>query len=118
MGVFMSIFLSQLLDATQASNLTAEIDPTGIEITGGYVSDLLSDVMGNVHENQLWITIMRHLNVIAVASLAGVPAVIFPKGLLPDDVVVAKAAEERVCLLSSPLPTFDIAGILYQMLHP
>ena len=30
------------------------------EITGGYVSDLLSDVMGNAQEGQLWITLQVH----------------------------------------------------------
>ena len=39
------------------------------EISGGYVSDLLSDVMGFATENQVWITLQTHQNVIAIASL-------------------------------------------------
>ena len=39
------------------------------EITGGYVSDLLSDVMGNAREGEVWITLQTHQNIIAVGSL-------------------------------------------------
>jgi hypothetical protein len=113
----MSISLSQYLGAIQATNLTPDVDIANLSIGGGYVSDLLSDVMGNVLNNQVWITIMRHLNVIAVASLAGVPAVVFPKNLRPEEPVIAKAIEEGVCLVSTPLSTFETAGILYHLLH-
>ena len=59
------------------------------EITGGYVSDLLSDVMGNAKEGQIWITLQTHQNIIAVASLKDISAVIIVKGLLPEaDTVV------------------------------
>ncbi|MDP8321985.1 MAG: hypothetical protein RAO94_06515, partial [Candidatus Stygibacter australis] len=87
-----------------------------IEINGGYVSDLLSDVMGNAREGQVWITIMRHLNVIAVASLTNMSAITFSKGYLPDDTVIAKADMEGIPLISSKLDTFNIAGILYKNL--
>ena len=39
------------------------------EVTGGYVSDLLSDVMGHTSEGELWITLQSHANVVAIASL-------------------------------------------------
>jgi hypothetical protein len=113
----MNIPLTRYIEAIQAENLTPGIDPSAIEIEGGYVSDLLSDVMGNVLEKQVWITIMRHLNVIAVASLSGVRAVVFPKGLHPDAAVIAKGAEENVLLLTTPLSTFETVGVLYHLLH-
>ena len=50
------------------------------EITGGYVSDLLSDVMGNAKEGQIWITLQTHQNIIAVASLKDLAAIIIVKG--------------------------------------
>ena len=86
------------------------------EITGGYVSDLLSDVMGNAGEGQAWITIMRHLNVVAVASLAGIGAIIFSNDILPDEAVIQKAEEESVPLVTTAKTSFECAGILYALL--
>jgi predicted transcriptional regulator len=88
-----------------------------VEIFNAYVSDLLSDVMGSVGENMAWITIMRHLNVVAVASLAGIPVVFFSKGIIPETPVIKKANEEGIHLVSSSLTTFDLAGILYKEIH-
>jgi hypothetical protein len=55
------------------------------EISGGYVSDLLSDVMGNAAENEVWITLQTHQNVMAIASLKDLAAVILVKGFEPDE---------------------------------
>ncbi|MCK4957157.1 MAG: hypothetical protein KAS49_05935 [Candidatus Cloacimonetes bacterium] len=88
-----------------------------VEVENGYASDLLSDVMGSAGENMAWITIMRHLNVVAVASLAGIPIVVFSKGIIPDEVVISKANEEGIHMISSSLDTFELAGILYKQIH-
>lgn len=108
--------LKDYLNAIQGSLLTPDSD-LETEINGGYVSDLLSDVMGNAEEGQMWITIMRHLNVIAVASLANVCAITFPKGYLPEEPVIKKAQQVGIPLISSKLNTFEVAGILYKNLH-
>jgi predicted transcriptional regulator len=107
--------LKEFLEIIEGKLLTKE-NIMDIEINGGYVSDLLSDVMGNAQEGQVWITIMRHLNVVAVASLTNVPAITFSKGYMPDAAVIAKADQEGITLISSNLNTFDIAGILYKHL--
>lgn len=87
-----------------------------VQISGGYVSDLLSDVMGGAKENEVWITIMRHLNVVAVASLASIPAIIFSKGIVPENVVIEKAESEKIILISSDLSTFELTGKLYKFM--
>lgn len=109
--------LADYLKNIDCTVLTPEVKPETIEVEGGYVSDLLSDVMGAAGTKQAWITIMRHLNVVAVASLAGINAVIFAKGIKPDQTVIDKATAEGVCLVSSPETTFDLAGKLYKLLN-
>ena len=65
-----------------AAELTAVALPDGErEINGVYVGDLLSWVMGRAEEDQLWVTIMTNSNVIAVASLVNVSAVILAEGV-------------------------------------
>ncbi len=86
-------------------------------VKGGYVSDLLSDVMGNASEGEAWITLQSHMNVIAIASLKDLPCVIFVKGIVPPPEVVDKANEEGIALLGSTGQTFNLAGKIYQLLE-
>jgi hypothetical protein len=69
-----------------------------LDITGVYVGDLLSWVMGRAEEGNLWLTIMTNLNVIAVASLVGTAGVILCEGCVPDDEVLSVAREKGVNL--------------------
>jgi predicted transcriptional regulator len=86
-------------------------------VTGGYTSDLLSDVMGFVQDGNVWITLQTHKNVMAIASLREVSAVILVKGFQPDADMLEKANEEGIPVLSTNLQTFEISGQLYQLLH-
>lgn len=110
------ITLHDYLQKIGGTNLTPGLDSTAVEISGGYVCDMLSDVMGSARPGQAWITIMKHLNAVAVASMAGIPAIIMAKGFVPDAPVIAKATEEGICLISSDMDTFSLAGILYKLL--
>ena len=64
----------QMIDEMQLTPLTCP-DPERV-VTGGYVGDLLSWVMGRARSGQAWITIMPNINTVAVASLADVACVI------------------------------------------
>lgn len=77
------------------------------ELTGGYTSDLLSDVMANLKEGQVLITIQAHKNTIAVASLSGAAAVVFCHGRAAAGDVVDAAAAEGIALFSTPDNQFD-----------
>jgi hypothetical protein len=112
----MPITLKQYLEHINAEIITPSVDAASITITDGYVSDMLSDVMGTAKENQVWITIMKHMNTVAVASMTGIPCVLFAKDTRPDASVVEKAIQEDICLAVSDKQVFDLAGILYQML--
>lgn len=51
------------------------------EISGVYIGDLLSWVMGRAKAGDAWITIMSNINIVAVASLADVACIISPREL-------------------------------------
>ena len=112
------INLSDYVTAIKGINCTSALSLEGVKITGAYVCDMLSDVMGSAKPGQVWITIMKHLNIIAVASMTGIPAIIFAKGNEPDTAVIEKAIEEGIILISSKLLTFELAGKLYKLLNP
>jgi predicted transcriptional regulator len=86
------------------------------EATGGYVSDLLSDVIGNAKEGQIWITLQTHQNIIAVASLKDISAVIIVKGAVPEADTIEKSNTENIPVLITDLDTFNITGRLFELL--
>ena len=87
------------------------------EVTGGYASDLLSDVMGHAREGQVWITLQTHKNVMAIASLKDLAAVILVKGNEPDEDAARQSNEEGVPILGTTRQTFEMAGELYEALR-
>lgn len=87
------------------------------DCAGGYVSDLLSDVMGHAQEAQIWLTIQTHVNVVAVALLLNLSAILFTAGSTPGRETVEKAKEEGIVLLGTDLSTFEAGGRLYLLLR-
>ena len=79
------------------------------EVNGAYVGDLLSWVMGKVEADNVWITIMSNINVIAVASLSDVSCVLLAENITLDDEVLKTAKEKGINVLSTSLSAYDTA---------
>lgn len=79
------------------------------EITGAYVGDLLSWVMGKANAGEVWITIMSNLNVLAVATLTDVSCIVLAEGVTLDQDVLAAAREKGINVLSTPLSAYEAA---------
>lgn len=84
-------------------------------IGGGYASDLLSCVIARAKEGHIWVTLQAHINIIAVASLVGLAAVVITEGAQPDEATIAKAREEGINLLATTETTFTIVGKLAKL---
>jgi hypothetical protein len=83
------------------------------ELSGGYTSDLLSDVMGNAAEGNVLVTIQAHKNTVAVASLVGIAAIVICNNRsLPEDMVEA-AASEGIAILQTGASQFEVSGRLW-----
>ena len=91
---------------------TGALDET---VSGGYVSDLLSHVMGQAKAGQIWVTMQGHQNIIAVASLVGLVAVIVAGGVEPEEQTVVKARDQEVVLCKTNLSTYEVVGRLYNL---
>ena len=85
-----------------------------VEITGGYASDLLSDVMGFAKEGEVWITLQTHKNVIAIASLKELAAVVLVKNFQPDEDMLQQAIREEIPVLGTTEETFETVGKIYE----
>jgi hypothetical protein len=86
------------------------------EVRGGYVGDLLSDVMANSKEGDIWITRQIHQNIVAVASLKDHAGIILIQGCEPAEDTIQKAEKENIPLLVSELPAFEVIGKVYNLI--
>ena len=77
-------------------------------VTGGYAGDLLSRAMSHVEAENLWITIMSNINVIAVASLTEAAAVLLAEDveLVPEALEAARTKD--ITVLSSPMTVYEL----------
>ena len=85
------------------------------EVTRGYSSDLMSDVIANAHAGDIWVTLQIHLNVIAIASMKDIAAVVIIGGREPQSDTIERAQRETIPVLRSRLPAFELNGRLYQL---
>jgi hypothetical protein len=89
--------------------------PLEAEVQTGYSSDLLSDVLANSIEGDLWVTRQTHLNIVAIAVMRDLSGILLANGAEPDPDTLEKAAEKMVPIFRTTLPTFEVVGRLYQL---
>jgi hypothetical protein len=85
------------------------------DVTGGYAADLLSCAMAGAQRGNIWVTLQGHLNVIAIATLNELSAIIVTedKPVAPD--TLARAEAEGVPVLTTSLSTFEVVGRLWEL---
>jgi hypothetical protein len=85
------------------------------EVTAGYASDLLSDVIARSAEGNLWVTLQIHENIVAVASLKEHAGVVLVNSREPQEETLEKAEAENIPIMVSELPAFELIGRLYNL---
>ena len=90
--------------------------PADTEISAAFTSDLLSDVMAHAAEDSVLITIQAHQNTVAVATLAGIRAILACSSRpVPADMLAA-ARRESVGVFRTSLNQFDASVAVHQLL--
>lgn len=107
--------LDQIIKELELEILTAPEKVDEIIPTSGYISDMLSCVMTGAKSQSLWITLQSHNNIVAVACLLDVAAIIITEGAQPDEETLRKANEEGVTILSTSRNSFYVVGKLWEM---
>lgn len=97
--------------------LTEIILPDGDrEVTGCYIGDLLSWVMGAAKPGDAWLTIMSNINIVAVAALCDTACIILTEGVTIDDEVKSTAKEREINILSTDMSAFALAAKLADLI--
>ena len=107
--------LQRIINHLNLTVLTESRDFANIRATGGYSSDLLSCVMAGAKKGHVWITLQTHLNIIAVAALNELAAVIITENAQPNADAIAKANQQGIILLSTPQTNYEISGQLWEL---
>jgi len=104
--------LADLVDALDLDVRSAR-GKLGSEVAGGYASDLLSDVIAHARQGDVWITLQVHQNIVAVASMKDLAAIVLVGGREPEEDTLRKAESEGIPIAVSNLPAFELVGRLY-----
>ena len=108
--------LSEAAAALPGKVLTGDF-PADPEISTVYTCDLLSRVMSMSEKDCIWITVLTHLNVVAVAQLADIACIVIPEDIPVPESTVKKAEEEQICILSTPLSTYELSWRLHDLIN-
>ena len=109
-----SMKLSEIISALDVQNVNKVPIKDDEEVINGYTCDLLSQVLAGAKSNSIWVTVQSHLNIIGVAVMTGISAVIICDGHEVPDNVIEKADEEQVALFKSTENAFQLSGKLYE----
>ena len=85
------------------------------EITGGYTSDLLSNVMGQAKDGMVWVTMQGHHNIAAIGSLIGLAAIIVSGGTNIEQETITRADENELPIFSTDMSSYEVTGKLYAL---
>ena len=83
------------------------------EVMDGYCGDLLSEIMGNAPAGCAWMTVQGHQNIVAVAVLREMAAIIITGDQKPDEETIQKADQESIPILLWPNSSFRRAGHIF-----
>ncbi len=90
-------------------------DQLDAEVTGGYAGDLISAVMANAQQGNVWVTWHAHPNIVAAALVTKLSAIVLVCGREPEEETIRKAEQEHLPILLSKLPAFERIGRLHGM---
>lgn len=98
----------KLSELCEKLSLNVVAGNTDAAFDGVYAGDLLSRAMSHVEADNLWITIMSNINVIAVASLTEAAAVLLAEDveLVPEALEAAR--DKDITVLSSSLTVYEL----------
>ncbi len=98
--------LKKIVDKLKLKVLSGK-DYLDREVKGGYSGDMLSDVLANSKEGDIWLTVQVHPNIVAVSAMKGHSAILITNCKEVDKETIEKAEEEKVVILSTKLDSFS-----------
>lgn len=105
------------LQKTLSLTLLAGEAGTGRAVTGCYIGDLLSWVMGRAPADSVWITVMGNVNAVAVAKLADIACILLCESAHLDADAKEQADLRGIPILQTALPAYPLALSIADLLE-
>jgi predicted transcriptional regulator len=103
--------LKEIAEKLELEKLTPVFDK---DVTGVYISDMVSDVIANAKAGNLLVTVQVHANALAAANLVDICGIILAQGKKPADDVIKMAAKAEISIFSTALTRWQVATKLYE----
>ena len=84
------------------------------DVTGVYISDMVSDVIANAKAGDLLVTAQSHSNVIAAANLIDTCAIVITQDKAVGDDVAKMAEKAEISVFTTALNRWQMATKLYE----
>lgn len=84
------------------------------DVTGVYMSDMVSDVIANAKPGDLLVTAHVSCNALAAADLVDVSAIIVTQGKRPGEDVLRLAARAELSIFATAMNRMQVAARLYE----
>jgi hypothetical protein len=84
------------------------------EVTGVYISDMVSDVIANARAGNLLVTVQVHANVLAAANLVDICGIVVAQGKSPSADSLQLAERHGITIFATDLNRWQLATKLYE----
>lgn len=105
----------KLQEIIEKANLKALTNVEDRDVTGVFISDMLSDVMTSARGGDLWVTVQTHTNIVSAANLVDIAAVVVSQGKNVPQNTIDLANRFHVIILSTSRSTFELASRLIEI---
>ena len=105
--------LIDVVKELELTPLTNSENINEIQVSNAYQSDLLSCVMNGGGEKSIWITLINNINIVAVAKLLDISAIIITENAIPAEATIERANMEGINLFLTTKGNYEVAGKLY-----
>ena len=106
--------LREVAEILDAEVLCGENNVDGIDVTNGYAADLMSDVLAFASHSVLLITGLTNVQIFRTAQMLDIPAIVFVRGKMPQEELLALAREVDMPVLLTQNSMFATCGKLYE----
>ena len=105
--------LEDLITILDAQVLCSQ-DLLSVEVKSVSASDMMSDTLTFAKEDSLMVTGLNNRQVVRTAEIAGIVAICFVRGKVPEEETIMLAKEKNITLLTTKLLMFETCGRLYK----
>ncbi len=105
--------LREIAELLGAGNISAGGGSDEKTVSNAYASDLMSDVLAFCSPGSLLLTGLTNAQVVRIAQMLDMPAVVFVRGKIPLEETVGLAKEAGIPILLTKYSLYEACGILY-----